>query len=107
MNEHIAPRSGPESEQSGANESSKAEISEELGAGCGICVHKCPFTAIKIIGLPDELKEEMVHQYGERLPALSTAHSEDRPGHRYPRSERYRQDDLIQIAIREIVPNLR
>jgi ATP-binding cassette subfamily E protein 1 len=57
------------------NDSSKAEISEELCAGCGICVHKCPFTAIKIIGLPDELKEDTVHQYGEnafRLYRLPT-----------------------------------
>ncbi len=43
----------------------KPVISEELCAGCGICVHKCPFDAIKIIGLADELKGEMVHQYGE------------------------------------------
>ena len=42
----------------------KPVISEELCVGCGICVHKCPFEAIKIIGLPRELEGEMVHQYG-------------------------------------------
>jgi ATP-binding cassette subfamily E protein 1 len=43
----------------------KPIISEELCVGCGICVHKCPFEAIKIIGLPQELVGELVHQYGK------------------------------------------
>jgi ATP-binding cassette subfamily E protein 1 len=46
-------------------ESGKPVISEELCAGCGICVHKCPFEAIKIIGLPEEMKGELMHQYGQ------------------------------------------
>lgn len=46
-------------------EKGKPMISEELCAGCGICVHKCPFEAIKIIGLVEELKEDLVHQYGK------------------------------------------
>ena len=46
-------------------ERGKPIISETLCAGCGICVNKCQFDAIKIIGLADELKGEMVHQYGE------------------------------------------
>ncbi|UCG68232.1 MAG: ribosome biogenesis/translation initiation ATPase RLI [Thermoplasmata archaeon] len=43
----------------------KPIISEELCPGCGICVHKCPFDAIRIIGLPEELEEDLVHQYGK------------------------------------------
>ena len=46
-------------------ERGKPIISETLCAGCGICVNKCQFDAIRIIGLADELKGEMVHQYGE------------------------------------------
>ncbi|MCQ5376065.1 MAG: ribosome biogenesis/translation initiation ATPase RLI [Methanomassiliicoccales archaeon] len=45
-------------------EKGKPVISEELCVGCGICVHKCPFEAIKIIGLPEELEKDLVHQYG-------------------------------------------
>ncbi len=43
----------------------KPVIAEDLCVGCGICVHKCPFEAVKIIGLPQELEGELVHQYGK------------------------------------------
>lgn len=39
-------------------------ISEPLCIGCGICPKRCPFNAIKIIGLPDELNKEVLHRYG-------------------------------------------
>ena len=57
-------------------EEGKPVISEDLCVGCGICVHKCPFEAIKIIGLAQELETDLVHQFGKngfrlfRLPAL-------------------------------------
>ncbi len=41
------------------------KISEELCEGCGICVDKCPFDAIKIINLPEELDTDLIHQFGE------------------------------------------
>lgn len=41
----------------------KAVISEELCVGCGICVKKCPFEAIDIVSLPEEL-EHPTHRYG-------------------------------------------
>jgi ATP-binding cassette subfamily E protein 1 len=43
----------------------KPVISEDLCVGCGICIHKCPFEAIKIIGLAQELETDLVHQFGK------------------------------------------
>lgn len=60
------------------DETGRPIISEELCAGCGICIHKCPFEAIKIIGLPAEMKSDLMHQYGMngfriyRLPVPKT-----------------------------------
>ena len=42
-------------------------IHEKMCIGCGICVKKCPFNAIKIINLPQNLPEEVVHRYGKNL----------------------------------------
>jgi ATP-binding cassette subfamily E protein 1 len=46
-------------------EEGKPVISEELCVGCGICIHKCPFDAIKIIGLAEELETDLIHQFGK------------------------------------------
>ncbi|MFQ6010552.1 MAG: ribosome biogenesis/translation initiation ATPase RLI [Nitrososphaerales archaeon] len=54
----------------------KALISEELCTGCGICIKKCPFDAITIVNLAEELGTDKIHQYGVnefrlyRLPTL-------------------------------------
>jgi ATP-binding cassette subfamily E protein 1 len=45
-------------------------ISEELCSGCGICVHKCPFKAISIINLPEQLEGKCIHRYGQNGFAL-------------------------------------
>ena len=47
-------------------------ISEEicLGESCGICVEKCPFDAIQILNLPQELDDDPVHRFGENAFAL-------------------------------------
>jgi Predicted ATPase, RNase L inhibitor (RLI) homolog len=41
-----------------------AAISEELCVGCGICVKKCPFEAIDVISLPEQLQYP-THRYGK------------------------------------------
>jgi ATP-binding cassette subfamily E protein 1 len=58
-------------------EKDKPIIVESLCTGCGICVKKCPFKAISIVNLPDELEKECSHRFGEntfklyRLPTPS------------------------------------
>jgi len=60
-------------------ENDKPVIVESLCTGCGICVKKCPFNAISIVNLPDELEKECSHRFGEntfklyRLPTPSSA----------------------------------
>ena len=41
-----------------------ARIAENLCIGCGLCVKKCPFNAIRIINLPKNLEKETTHRYG-------------------------------------------
>jgi ATP-binding cassette subfamily E protein 1 len=58
-------------------EKNNAVIVEPLCTGCGICVKKCPFKAISIVNLPDELEKDCSHRFGEntfklyRLPTPS------------------------------------
>jgi ATP-binding cassette subfamily E protein 1 len=58
-------------------EEEKPVISEVLCTGCGICIKKCPFKAISIVNLPDELQKECTHRFGQnafklfRLPVPS------------------------------------
>jgi ATP-binding cassette subfamily E protein 1 len=39
-------------------------ISEALCIGCGMCVRRCPFDAIRIINLPKGLSQQVTHRYG-------------------------------------------
>jgi len=42
----------------------KPQIIESLCVGCGICVRKCPFKAISIVNLADELETDCSHRFG-------------------------------------------
>ena len=46
-------------------EDNKPVIDEALCTGCGICSNRCPFGAIHIINLPQELKKDPIHIYGK------------------------------------------
>ncbi len=50
-----------------AEDRRRAVIFEDVCVGCGICVKKCPFNAISIVNLPDELEKVLVHRYGENM----------------------------------------
>lgn len=52
------------------NKKQIAKIIETNCIGCNLCVKKCPFQAIKIVNLPDELPSEMVHRYSQNGFAL-------------------------------------
>ncbi len=84
----------------------KPIISEELCVGCGICIKKCPFDAISIVGLPEEL-EQPTHRYGRNGFALY--------GLAIPRSGRVTgilgpnaigKTTVIKILTGELTPNL-
>ena len=59
-------------------EGDRPQIVESLCVGCGICVRKCPFKAISIVNLADELEEDCSHRIGPntfklfRLPTPSS-----------------------------------
>ena len=50
-----------------SEDKTRAVIYEDVCVGCGICVKKCPFNAISIVNLPDELEKMLVHRYGENM----------------------------------------
>ncbi|MEM4728122.1 MAG: ribosome biogenesis/translation initiation ATPase RLI [Candidatus Bathyarchaeia archaeon] len=51
-------------------EGGRAYVAEPLCSGCGICVRKCPFQALKVVNLPDELGSDLIHRFGPNTFAL-------------------------------------
>jgi len=48
----------------------KPRIDESICTGCAICQNRCPFFAISIINLPEELTKKPIHRYSENGFAL-------------------------------------
>ncbi|MBD3303831.1 ribosome biogenesis/translation initiation ATPase RLI [Candidatus Woesearchaeota archaeon] len=46
------------------DEDGKVKIDEKLCTGCGICPNRCPFEALSVVNLPEELAKQPIHQYG-------------------------------------------
>ncbi|MCS7110663.1 MAG: ribosome biogenesis/translation initiation ATPase RLI [Ignisphaera sp.] len=43
----------------------KPVIYEERCIACGICVKKCPYRALSVVNLPEEVEEHLIHRYGQ------------------------------------------
>jgi len=85
----------------------KAYISEFICSGCGICVKKCPFDALRIVNLPDELKSEHLHRFGPNSFTLFRI-PKPRKGNVVGLLGRngIGKSTLLRILAGELVPNL-
>ena len=85
----------------------KAYVAEMLCSGCGICVKKCPFDALRIVNLPDQLKSEHTHRFGPnaftlfRMPTLKQGSVVGLLGR-----NGIGKSTVLRILSGEIVPNL-
>jgi ATP-binding cassette subfamily E protein 1 len=89
------------------DEEGKAFVSEFICSGCGICIKKCPFDALSIVNLPDELESEHLHRFGPNSFTL----------YRIPKPRRGNvvgllgrngigKSTLLKVLAGELIPNL-
>ena len=64
-----APVSGRVMKPSLSERKERQSYQKSFCVGCGICIKKCPFDAIDIVSLPEEL-EHPTHRYGKNGFAL-------------------------------------
>jgi len=85
----------------------KAYISEFICSGCGICVKKCPFDALRIVNLPDELNQDHLHRFGPNSFTLFRI-PKPRKGNVVGLLGRngIGKSTLLRILAGELVPNL-
>jgi len=88
-------------------EDGKAYVSELICSGCGICVKKCPFDALRIVNLPDELETDHIHRFGPnaftlyRLPTPRRGHVTGLLGR-----NGMGKSTILRVMSGELVPNL-
>jgi ATP-binding cassette subfamily E protein 1 len=88
------------------DEEGKAFISEFICSGCGICIKKCPFDALRIVNLPDELKSEHLHRFGPNSFTLYRI-PKPRPGSVVGLLGRngIGKSTLLKVLAGELIPN--